>query len=431
MKDTLNWISGVLGGLVGWFVLVILFLITIFLAVGTLSAIQVRENLPKAVDGSRAYTYSDVKIAKTRFEGAVEQARSIYDTPNRIQEARDQLREKNVKLLDDLSYRVTKLAIELGELPKQEGEFIEYDLIEYSSLEFDRLEKTCVSGYSDKLQINEENQEYLHCDLIFEIEDNAVNIRKKDEEFQNIDYQQLLATYDQKITKLRAAEPLHGIFSTYEFFDKFGMERFLLIPSPVLVLMLTMGMGLLGSVVTMTWSFVRRDGDLTVRRFLTLPFVGMMSAFIIFIFINAGQLTLTADGTAAKLNPFVLSFVGIISGLLSERAYARISDVGSNFFKVDAGVARWGARLQQAMTEKGVTVSELAQHLLTSEEEIKRIADESIAATFEQQRLIAACLRMPIRDLFSDTEPEKKPTALVADDDAGGKGGEESAAKPA
>ena len=310
-----------------------------------------------------------------------------------------------MKLLDDLPYRVAKLAIEQGELPEPDDGIFEYDLIEYSSLEFDRLEKTCVSGYSDNLQITKENQEYLHCNLIFEIEDNAVNIRNKDKEFQNIDYEQLLATYDQKIAKLRAGEPLHSIFSTYEFFDKFGMERFLLIPSPVLVVMLTMGMGLLGSVVTMTWSFVRRDGDLTVRRFLTLPFVGMMSAFIIFIFINAGQLTLTADGTAAKLNPFVLSFVGIISGLLSERAYARISDVGSNFFKVDAGVSRWGARLQQAMIEKGVTSAELARHLLTSEEEVKRIADESIAATFEQQRLIVACLRMPICDLFSDTEP--------------------------
>lgn len=405
MKNTLSWISGTLGGIVGWLVLVILFLVTIFLAVGTLSAIQVRENLPKAVDCSRAYTYSDEKIAKRRFEAAGEQARSIYDTPNRIKEARDLLRKTNVKLLDDLPYRVAKLAIEQGELPEPDDGIFEYELIEYSSLEFDRLEKTCVSGYSDNLQITEENQEYLHCDLIFEIEDNAVNIRNKDKEFQNIDYEQLLATYDQKIAKLRAGEPLHSIFSTYEFFDKFGMERFLLIPSPVLVLMLTMGMGLLGSVVTVTWSFVRRDGDLTVRRFLTLPFVGMMSAFIIFIFINAGQLTLTADGTAAKLNPFVLSFVGIISGLLSERAYARISDVGSNFFKVDAGVSRWGARLQQAMIEKGVTSAELARHLLTSEEEVKRIADESIAATFEQQRLIAACLRMPIRDLFSDTEP--------------------------
>ena len=46
MKNTLSWISGTLGGIVGWLVLVILFLVTIFLAVGTLSAIQVRENLP-------------------------------------------------------------------------------------------------------------------------------------------------------------------------------------------------------------------------------------------------------------------------------------------------------------------------------------------------------------------------------------------------
>jgi len=83
MKHTLSWISGTLGGIVGWLVLVILFLVTIFLAVGTLSAIQVRENLPKAVDCSRAYTYSDEKIAKRRFEAAGEQARSIYDTSAR------------------------------------------------------------------------------------------------------------------------------------------------------------------------------------------------------------------------------------------------------------------------------------------------------------------------------------------------------------
>ena len=79
-----------------------------------------------------------------------------------------------------------------------------------------------------------------------------------------------------------------------------------------------------------------------------------------------------------------------------------------------------------------MTVSELAQHLLTSEEEVKRIADESIAATFEQQRLIAACLRMPIRDLFSDTEPEKPSATMLVGDEAGAKEGDEAAAaKPA
>ena len=157
----------------------------------------------------------------------------------------------------------------------------------------------------------------------------------------------------------------------------------------------------------------------------------MMSAFIIFIFLNAGQLTLTADGTAAKLNPFVLSFVGIISGLLSERAYARISDVGSNFFKVDTGVSRWGARLRDAMTENGVTSADLARHLQTSEEEINRIADESIAATFEQQRLIAACLRMPIRDVFSDTAPEVAMAPLLKEPKDAENDREPPAAQPA
>ena len=62
-----------------------------------------------------------------------------------------------MKLLDDLPYRVAKLAIEQGELPEPDDGIFEYDLIEYSSLEFDRLEKTCVSGYSDNLQITGEN----------------------------------------------------------------------------------------------------------------------------------------------------------------------------------------------------------------------------------------------------------------------------------
>lgn len=63
-----------------------------------------------------------------------------------------------------------------------------------------------------------------------------------------------------------------------------------------------------------------------------LPFVGSISAFVIFIFINAGQLTLTADGGSNSLSPYVLSFIGIVSGLLSERAYMRISEIGTKCF---------------------------------------------------------------------------------------------------
>lgn len=54
----------------------------------------------------------------------------------------------------------------------------------------------------------------------------------------------------------------------------------------------------------------------------------MAAAIIIYIFFRAGQLTLTGGGAPENkiddLNPYVLSFLAIASGLLSEKAYNRI-----------------------------------------------------------------------------------------------------------
>jgi hypothetical protein len=144
------------------------------------------------------------------------------------------------------------------------------------------------------------------------------------------------------------------------FFRFMGYVEFLKEPPRILVLQLTIVMGMLGSVITMTWSFIKKDSGFTFRRFLILPFVGAMSAFIIFVFIKAGQLTLTAGGSSDALNPFVLSFVGIISGLLSERAYARMAEVGGNFFKVDQDRSRYGVGLLAALEQSGMSQPELA-----------------------------------------------------------------------
>ena len=174
------------------------------------------------------------------------------------------------------------------------------------------------------------------------------------------------------------------------------------LPHQILVLLLTIIMGMLGSVITMTWSFIKRDGNFTLRRFIILPFVGGMSAFIIFVFIKAGQLTLTGGSGTEPLNPFVLSFVGIISGLLSELAYARMSQVGSNFFRTGEESPRYGIRMREALDAAGVSEQELATYLQLSDEDTAKIIDGKTAAGAAQQQLIAACLRRDIRELFTD-----------------------------
>jgi hypothetical protein len=238
-----------------------------------------------------------------------------------------------------------------------------------------------------------------------ELDEKYESIQK---EIEQIDYDQLWAQAVEQAAELREKETLAEHFDKHEFFVFVPLwyEPLVRVPTQVLTLVLTMIMGMLGSVVTMTWSFIKRDSDFTFRRFLILPFVGAMSAFIIFVFVRAGQLTLTSGGTSQQLNPFVLSFVGIISGLLSERAYARMAQVGQNFFRTDDDISRFGIALRTAVNEAGLTQQELATYLQLADDDTAGILDGKIAADPLQQRLIAACLRRNIRELFTDLPPD-------------------------
>jgi transcriptional regulator with XRE-family HTH domain len=83
-----------------------------------------------------------------------------------------------------------------------------------------------------------------------------------------------------------------------------------------------------------------------------------------------------------------------------------MAEVAGNFFLVNEDKPRFGIRLRAAMEAAGVTEDELAGYLRLSEEETNRILDEKAAAAPLHQQLIAACLRRPIRDIFTDLPPE-------------------------
>jgi hypothetical protein len=111
------------------------------------------------------------------------------------------------------------------------------------------------------------------------------------------------------------------------------------LPSEFLTFALTVSMGLLGSTIHMSRQLFRdghqREAAVTVMWYVARPLEGMAAAIIIYIFFRAGQLTLTGGGGSADnkiddLNPYVLSFLAIASGLLSERAYNRIVGGATN-----------------------------------------------------------------------------------------------------
>jgi hypothetical protein len=269
-------------------------------------------------------------------------------------------------------------------------------------MEFAALRAACAAN-------NGSGPDQTRCDLITRSEraDRIVNLLYAE------NYLELERYYQEDAQQLRDAEPLAEFFDTYEFFSFVPLYReFLNEPREILVIQLTMAMGLLGTVVTMTWSYVRRDSGFTLRRFMILPAVGAMSAFIVLILTKAGQITLTAGTSVDALNPFFLSFLGIMSGLLSERAYARMSDIGANFFSVQDDTPRWGLSLGPAMEDAGVSLKDLARYLQISEEETEAIVIGRSKATEVQQRIVAASLRRSTREVFSDQPPD--PPAAVS-----------------
>jgi hypothetical protein len=105
-------------------------------------------------------------------------------------------------------------------------------------------------------------------------------------------------------------------------------------------------MGILGGTITMTWTFLNRDDRVGLRWYILRPFIGALSAVVLFIFFKAGQMTISADGGEGSLDPFFLSFVGITAGLLSDRAYAQMEQVGGQFLESRSDEPeRWGVGL--------------------------------------------------------------------------------------
>lgn len=182
---------------------------------------------------------------------------------------------------------------------------------------------------------------------------------------------------------------------------------FLEMPDELLTLFLAMSMGALGSVMHMTWEFLRKEAHRRARWYLVQPFIGAISAIVIFVFLKAGQITISSADSASTLNPFFLSFVGIVSGLLSDRAYERVIELGKAFLGAteDEGTPRWGVGLKAAMTQAGATPEDIAPYADASVEQVTAWMEEESPVTPQQQSILSSYLRMPPRQLFTDQSP--------------------------
>lgn len=197
---------------------------------------------------------------------------------------------------------------------------------------------------------------------------------------------------------------------------------FSLFPSDVLTLLLVISMGLLGSSLQLNYVYVTKFEERTPGFYIMRPFFGIITAFVVFIVAKAG-IPLIADptrlGANAPINPYFISFLAIISGLLSERALVALVRVGSNYFRDSdtTDTLRWS---RTNLIEEFATAKRDPEHtrilLKAKAAEWKDWIEGKEPMPSGVQTMIAAVLDRPRRDLFTDIPPDLAP-ALAGQDE--------------
>jgi hypothetical protein len=192
------------------------------------------------------------------------------------------------------------------------------------------------------------------------------------------------------------------------------MHRLVTAPPEVLALSLVILMGILGSLLQIVHSFFRQDVSEGYGIYFVRIAAGGVTALVIFIVAKAG-IPIVADasrlGGDAPINPYFISFLAIISGLLSEQAIASVQAKGAQFFPTNPAIdiQRWARDdLTPQASSSGNSIARLSEYLDLDLKTTADILNGSAAATDLQQKMIATYLHGSPRDLFTDIAPESK-----------------------
>lgn len=179
----------------------------------------------------------------------------------------------------------------------------------------------------------------------------------------------------------------------------------------ILTLSLVIVMGLLGSSLQITNSVFKGSGSNNFGIYFLQICVGAIAALVIFVVAKAGVPLVTDAskvGGDAPINPYFISFLAILSGLLSERAISSVQLQGSRFFGAGAPnePKRWIREdLTSKVDEENVSLENLATYLGTEQKSVEAILKGVLDAKPEDQRIIAVYFHKNVRDLFTDMPP--------------------------
>ncbi|HEY2069215.1 MAG TPA: hypothetical protein VGG48_06650 [Rhizomicrobium sp.] len=182
-----------------------------------------------------------------------------------------------------------------------------------------------------------------------------------------------------------------------------------LLPRMMLVLVLAIFMGILGSLIYISQDFLRNPDGRGLWDILFRIGLGAGVAFALFFFAAAGMLALSQNGsgTQTDMSPYLISFLGITGGYLSDRVTQWMREVGENAFRIraDGPPDRWAVGLSEGLKASGQDITALASSIGVPAEDAQAWAALSKPVPGDKQGLIAAFLREHPSKVFTDIAP--------------------------
>jgi hypothetical protein len=216
------------------------------------------------------------------------------------------------------------------------------------------------------------------------------------------------ARIENALFELHSGRGLLGLF----------VNRLITTQSDILTLMLVILMGVLGSSLQMTYAFFRERRAESIGSYLLRVCVGAITALVIFIVAKAG-VPVIADATRlggdAAINPYFVSFLAIISGLMSENAIRSVQDQGARFFGADrpAEPARWARQdLREAFKSQNRDPQRVKRLVQAKDDDFDGWVSGAQPIPANIQMIIAGVLQTPPRDLFTDIPPDQAGTTI-------------------
>lgn len=210
-------------------------------------------------------------------------------------------------------------------------------------------------------------------------------------------------------TRTRVENALYELHSG--LFGKY-LNRLITLQPDILTLFLVILMGILGSSLQITYSFFKRRRVDRLGAYFVRLCVGAITALVIFIVAKAG-VPVIADasrlGGDAPINPYFVSFLAIISGLMSENAILSVQTQAVRFFGPEGSgdAMRWARYdLQDEFTKANRNPDEVKRLLDADGTEFKDWISGQKSMPADAQRMIAGVLGKPQRELFTDIAPD-------------------------